>query len=112
MNHKVKAAFVGFGEVNTSKEIIERKCTDAKKELEKIDIEVVVNVIVSDDSEENEVERTIKKLSTENFDFLILCIAGWMPSYTIISIASEFSYKPILLWGLSGYYKNEVYHTK
>ena len=111
MNHKVKAAFVGFGEANTPKEIIERKCTDAKKKLEKIGIELVVNVIVSDDSEENEVERTIKKLSTENFDFLILCIAGWIPSHTIICIASEFSYKPMLLWGLSGYYKNDILMT-
>lgn len=106
MNDKIKAAFIGFGEINTQKEIIEQKCKHAKSDLSKLDIDVISPDIVNDDPKEISIKRAIDKLLTESFDFLIICIAGWIPSYPVIRILEEFSYKPILLWGLSGSYEN------
>jgi len=100
---KIRAGFVGFGEVNTPREIIERKCLEAKKRLEELDIEVIYTDPVSDDPEGKDVMRACTELSKKNFDFLVACIAGWIPSHAVMSVISEFSHKPILLWGLAGY---------
>ena len=50
--NKIKAAFVGFGEVNTPVDIIVRKCEKAKSDLENEGIELVSVLPVSDDYEE------------------------------------------------------------
>ena len=71
MNDKIKAAFIGFGEINTQKEIIEQKCKHAKSYLSKLDIEVISPDIVNDDPKEISIKRAIDKLLTESFDFLI-----------------------------------------
>ena len=38
---KIRAGFVGFGEVNTPREIIERKCAEARRLLEAEGLELV-----------------------------------------------------------------------
>ena len=48
----------------------------------------------------------IKDLNKENFDFLIICIAGWIPSHAVIAITHEFKNKPMILWGLAGDIEN------
>ena len=103
---KVKAGFVCFGEVNTPKDIINKKCKTAIEELKSIDFDLVLTPPVSDDPEAKDVKRALKDLSKERFDLLILCIAGWIPSHAVISIAQEYSHIPMLLWGLCGYYKD------
>ena len=103
---KVKAGFVGFGEVNTPREIIERKCLDAKRWLEDIGVELVYTDPVSDDPQGRDVQRACADLKREDFDLLVVCVAGWIPSHAVISVISEFSHKPILLWGLTGYVEN------
>ena len=108
---KIKAAFVGFGEVNTPREIIAKKCLDAKKLVEDRNIELVYTDPVSDDPEGKDVARAVKELSNKDYDFIIFCIAGWIPSHAVISVANEFSHVPMLLWGLTGYYKNDVLIT-
>ncbi len=50
---KIHAGFVGFGEVNTPREIIERKCREARKCLEKLGIESIATAPVSDDPATN-----------------------------------------------------------
>ena len=37
------------------------------------------------------------------FDFLVVCIAGWIPSHAVIDVVDPFKHKPMLLWGLSGW---------
>lgn len=108
---KIKAAFVGFGEVNTPTEIITKKCLEAKKLVEDRNIELVYTDPVSDDPEGKYAARAIKELSNTDFDFIIFCVAGWIPSHAVISVANEFSQVPMLLWGLTGYYKNGVMVT-
>lgn len=99
---KPKVGFVGFGEVNTPREIIEKKCQQAIQWLESSGMEVVSTAPVSDDPDGKDVRRAIAELAGADFDLLVTCLAGWIPSHAVISVASEFSAHPILLWGLSG----------
>ncbi len=111
MKEKTKVAFVGFGEVNTPKDIIIKKCENARKLLEGINIDIIANPIVSDDEAGKDVRKALNELSGKEFDFLVLCVAGWIPSHAVISITAKYSHKPMLLWGLSGYYEDGVLLT-
>jgi L-fucose isomerase-like protein len=98
-----RAGFVCFGEVNTPPEIIARKCTAAKKLLEEHDLELVHTAPVSDDPEGRDVRRAVEDLSRGEFDLLIACVAGWIPSHAVLSVVDPFRSKPLLLWGLAGW---------
>jgi L-fucose isomerase-like protein len=100
------AAFIGFGEVNTPSDIIKKKLASARKEIEDLGIDLVTTDYVFDDLERKEAERAVKDLRNKDFDFVIVCVAGWIPTYTIIRVIDEFRQKPMLLWGLTGYYEN------
>ena len=99
----VKAGFVGFGEVNTPAEIISRKVGEAEKLLKDLGIDLVRTDPVSDDPHGQQAQRAVQELKREQFDLLVVCIAGWIPSWAVIRITSEFADKPMLLWGLTGY---------
>lgn len=98
----VKAGFVSFGEVNTPPEIIEKKAGEAEKLLKELGLDLVRTDPVHDDPQGNEAKRAIQELKSEEFDLLIVCIAGWIPSWAVIRITTEFAHKPMLLWGLTG----------
>jgi L-fucose isomerase-like protein len=100
---KVKAGFVGFGEVNSPRELIEKKCTEARQALEVRGMELLVTASVSDDPERVDELRAIQELSAEDFDLLVICVAGWIPSHTVIDVVSHFAHKPMVLWGLTGH---------
>ncbi len=102
----IRAAFVGFGEVNTPRDIVERKCGEARKAVEARGIELVWTEPVSDDPAGKDVARAIRELSGKEFDFIILCLAGWIPSHAVVSIADEFAHKPMVLWGLTGWMRD------
>ena len=48
---KIRAGFVGFGEVNTPREFIDGRCRTAADELKKRGVELVETAPVSDDPE-------------------------------------------------------------
>ncbi len=98
-----RAGFVCFGEVNTPKEVIKRKAEAATLLLSGAGIELVATAPVSDDPQGKDVERAIRELSGQDFDLLILCVAGWIPSHAVIAVAMPFRHKPMLLWGLAGW---------
>jgi len=98
-----KAGFVSFGEVNTPKEVIRRKAEEARRLLEGAGIELVRTDPVSDDPAGSDAARAIRDLSREDFDLLILCVAGWIPSHAVIAVLAPFRHKPLLLWGLAGW---------
>ena len=102
----VKAGFVGFGEINSPRELIQKKCLRAKQALEDRGIELVHTQPVRDDPEGADEARARTELSREDFDVLVVCIAGWIPSQTVINVISPFSHKPMVLWGLTGYTEN------
>jgi L-fucose isomerase-like protein len=101
--YNVKAGFVGFGEVNIPAEIISKKVGEAEKLLKDLGIDLVRTDPVSDDPQGQQVQRAVRELKREQFDLLVVCIAGWIPSWAVIRITSEFADKPMLLWGLTGY---------
>jgi hypothetical protein len=98
----ISAAFVGFGEVNSPQELIRDKCLAARKEIESLGFNVVSTGHVTDDLKGIDVARALKDIRTEDFDLLIICLAGWIPSHAVIAITEEFKNKPIILWGLCG----------
>ena len=99
---KIRAGFVGFGEVNSPRDLIERKCAVARKALEDLGLEVVATDPVSDDPEGKDEARARRELAAADFDFLVVCLAGWIPSQTVINTISGFAHKPMVLWGLTG----------
>jgi len=97
-----KAAFVGFGEINSPQQLIKEKCDTAREEIESLGIPLVTTDHVTDDVEGVDVKRAIADLKKEEFNVLIVCLAGWIPSHAVISITEEFKDKPMVLWGLAG----------
>lgn len=107
MNSKlIKAGFVGFGEINSPKKLIDQKCATALNEIKSLGIETITTDTVTDDPDGRDVHRAIIDLKKEDFDFLIICLAGWIPSHAVISITTEFKDKPMILWGLAGDMEN------
>jgi L-arabinose isomerase len=101
-NNIVKAAFVGFGEVNSPQQLIKEKCTKALEEVRSLGFKIVTTGHVTDDPNGIDVNRAIADLNKEDFDLLIICLAGWIPSHAVISITDQFRFKPMILWGLTG----------
>lgn len=97
-----KVAFVGFGEINSPKELIKAKCEEALNQVVSLGFEVITTEVVTDDPENIDVNRAIADLAPGEFDSLIICIAGWIPSHAVISITNKFKEKPMVLWGLCG----------
>ena len=102
-----KIGFVGFGEVNTPVEVIVRKCTAAKEQLEAEGLELVSVFPVADDYEEKDIKKAVDALAEEKFEALILCIAGWIPTHAVIKVAEHYRHLPVVLWGLCGWYEDD-----
>lgn len=98
-----KVGFVGFGEVNTPVEVIIRKCKAAAEALEKEGLDLVKVYPVADDYEEKQVNDAVAALKKEEFDALVLCVAGWIPTHAVIKVAEHFRHLPVVLWGLCGW---------
>ena len=105
-NKSIKAGFIGFGEVNSPKQFVTDKCLIAMKEISSLGIEVITTELVMDDPKGEDVKRAINDLKNNEFDLLIICLAGWIPSHAVISITNEFKEKPMILWGLAGDIEN------
>lgn len=103
---RIKAALVGFGEVNSPRELIERKVAHARQALEGLGLELVTIGPVSDDPAGRDEAQAREALAREDFDLLIVCLAGWIPSHTVIDVISPYAHKPMVLWGLTGQYED------
>jgi L-fucose isomerase-like protein len=100
---KIKAGFVGFGEVNSPRDVIERKCRQAEQALAERGVALVSTLPVSDDPDGRDEARARSELAQGDFDLLVVCVAGWIPSHTVIDVISPFAHKPMVLWGLTGH---------
>ena len=98
-----KVAFVGFGEVNTPIDIIVRKCSAAAEGLEKEGLDLVKVFPVTDDYEEKDIHRALDELKGKEFDSLVVCIAGWIPTHAVVKITEHYRDIPMVLWGLAGW---------
>lgn len=102
----VSAAFAGFGEVNSPMQLIRKSCSRALEEIRSLGFEIITTEVITDDPKGLDVKRAIRHFEKEDFDVLIICLAGWIPSHAVISITNEFKDKPMILWGLTGYMEN------
>lgn len=99
---KQVVGFIGFGEINSPKELIDRKCSEAKNALLELGFPLVSSETVTDDPCGSDVKRAISDLKKQPFNVLVICLAGWIPSHTVIAVTSEFKHCPMILWGLCG----------
>lgn len=95
--------FVCFGEVNTPFERLQIKHDAALKSLRTLAANFVDGGIVIDDPAYETADKAIALLKAEQFDSLILCVAGWVPTHVVIRVADEFRSLPMVLWGLCGW---------
>ena len=98
-----KAAFVGFGEVNTPIDIIINKCKATEEGLKKEGLDLVSVYPITDDYEEKDIKKAVDALTGKEFDCLIVCIAGWIPTHAVVKVCEHFREKPMVLWGLCGW---------
>ena len=98
-----KVAFVGFGEVNTPIDVIINKCKNAAKSLEDKGLELISVYPVTDDYEEKDIKKAVDALKGKDFDALVVCIAGWIPTHAVVKVTEYFRDKPMVLWGLCGW---------
>lgn len=103
----IKAAFVGFGEVNTPAEIVIKKCKDAESFLKKEGLDLISVYPVTDDYEEKDIKKAITALENQSFDVLVVCIAGWIPTHAVVKVTEHFRHKPMVLWGLCGWMEGD-----
>ena len=98
-----KTAFVGFGEVNTPVDIIVRKCEAAEAALLGEGLDLISVYPVADDYEEKDIAKAHAALEGKEFDSLVLCIAGWIPTHAVVKVAEKYRHLPMVLWGLCGW---------
>ena len=104
----MKAAFLGFGEVNTPIDIIINKCKKAVADLEAQGVTLAANVYpITDDYEEKDIKKAVAALEGKDFDCLVVCIAGWIPTHAVVKVTEHYRHKPMVLWGLCGWIESD-----
>ncbi len=109
--NQFKVGFVGFGEVNTPREFIDPRCKAAADKLRAAGFEVFETAPVSDDPEGTQADRAVAELRAACIDALVVCVAGWIPSWAVTRVIEPFKGLPMLLWGLSGWRANGHFVT-
>ena len=101
-----KVGFVCFGEVNTPFERLQLKHDEALCALQKMEYELTDAGVVIDDVKYETADRAVSILQGREYDCLILCVAGWIPTHAVIRVTDGFRHLPMILWGLAGWYEN------
>ena len=98
--------FVCFGEINTPFERLQLKHDEALAALcEKIGPVTDAGIVI-DDPAYAYAKDALAKLGTADYDCVIACVAGWVPTHAVIYVLDHFRHLPILLWGLCGWKEN------
>ena len=108
---KIRAGLVGFGEVNTPREFIDERYAVAAQQLAAQGIELVMTAPVSDDPGGVQAARAVAELARAEFDLLVICVAGWIPSWAVLAVIEPFKHQPMVLWGLSGWQDGDRFVT-
>ena len=98
--------YVCFGEVNTPIERLQMKHDEALAALQAKFDGIVDGGLVIDDPAYETADAAYAKLAGHDFDCLIVCVAGWIPTHAVIRITDHFRHIPMLLWGLCGWKEN------
>ena len=106
MDLKVRAGLVGFGEVNTPREVLERKISAAFTEVKTLGWDINYAGLVTDDAEYSQADSAVGILNNKEYDLIILCVAGWIPTHAVIRVIESFRDIPMIVWGLTGWMEN------
>ena len=101
-----RVGFVCFGEVNTPFERLQLKHDQALTELQKKEYDLTDAGVVIDDEKYETADRAVEILAGKEYDCIILCVAGWIPTHALVRVTDVFRHIPMLLWGLCGWYEN------
>ncbi len=102
-----KTAFIGFGEINTPVDVVIRKCKAAAEALKGEGLDLYEVYPIADDYEETQIAGALEKLKGQDFDSMVLCVAGWIPTHAVIKITEQYKHLPMVLWGLCGWYEGD-----
>ena len=102
-----KTAFLGFGEVNTPIDIIIRKCQKAEEDLKAQGLDLISVYPITDDYEEKDIAKALAALAGQEFDSIVVCIAGWIPTHAVVKVCEQYRHKPMVLWGLCGWVEED-----
>lgn len=105
--NQARLAFVGFGEINTDRSVIERKCRYAAESIMNFAPDLFVTGPVNDEVGYAQADEAVRALKSQDFDLLIVCIAGWIPTHAVIRVIDAFRHSPMLLWGLCGWMEGD-----
>lgn len=106
-----RVGFVGFGEVNTPASFISERCEATVRALEEAGLEVLSTAPVVDDPAGEEAVRARTELQERHFTSLVVCIAGWVPSWAVLAVIDRFREMPMVLLGLSGWQEGDRFVT-
>lgn len=95
--------FVGFGEVNTPRPLIDDRCDAVADKLRAAGLNLHVTAPVFDDPQGVEAQRALDELRAGAPDVLVLCVAGWIPSWAVFRVIEPLKHLPMVLLGLSGW---------
>ena len=98
----IRAGFVPFAEVNCPPDFVQSIVEEAAGQLAQQGVELIRSDVVTDDPAGGDAERARQALAGKDLDLLVVCIAGWIPTHTVISVIEPHRHRPMLLWGLSG----------
>lgn len=103
----MKIAFAGFGEINTPEEVLYRMCKSAADSLCGAETEIFAFYPIRDDAAEKTINAAVEYFSGKEFDAMVLCVAGWIPSHAVVKVLDKFRHVPMVLWGLCGWCDGE-----
>ena len=95
--------FCCFGEVNTPIERLWLKHDAALAALSALDAEFIDGGLVIDDPAYETADAAISCLRHRGIECLIVCVAGWIPTHTVIRVTDAFRDVPMVLWGMCGW---------
>ena len=103
---KKTVGLVCFGEINTPYERLQLKHDEVVEFLKGLDGEFIDCGIVIDDPAYDAANAAIAKLKAQEFETLLVCVMGWVPTHAVIKVTDHFRFLPMLLWGLCGWKEN------
>ena len=107
----LRIGFVGFGEVNTPRECITERCAAVAQQLVDDGFELVRAGPVADDPAGVQAARARAELARAEFCAVVICVAGWIPSWAVLAVIEPFRHLPMILLGLTGWKQGDRFVT-
>ena len=103
---KKTVGLVCFGEINTPYERLQLKHDEVVEFLKGLTGEYIDCGIVIDDPAYKAADEAIARLKAQEFETLLVCVMGWVPTHAVIRVTDHFRFLPMILWGLCGWKEN------